>query len=223
MNKIYFFGDSFVANTGCRPQDSYYKKTFDGSQRTWTEILSEKYGKEEVNLGSPGLSNFDILNTVWKYIGDINEKDSVVIRIGPYDRYNIDGEKRKFIDNDLLTLDKTARYPLYNYFIKKDSTERYKQKLIQSTTLTKEEIDILISFNKHFNKTGLYQRNFLKNAFKNISLQLREKNIKHFIFDHEWRDFMNDWNGIKKIHNLTPGHFTWEQHIKFAKLISNYL
>ena len=92
---MYFFGDSYVENLGCRPGDEYYLKTFTGVEKTWTRILSERHDLEEVNLGESGFTNYNFLNQVWSYMDKFTSKDKVIIRIGPYDRYNIDSATTK--------------------------------------------------------------------------------------------------------------------------------
>jgi hypothetical protein len=221
MSKMYFFGDSYVENLGCRPGDEYYLKTFTGVEKTWTRILSERHDLEEVNLGESGFTNYNFLNQVWSYMDKFTSKDKVIIRIGPYDRYNIDSATTKIKRGDLLKADKTGDTPIYFYPIARDTSDHYRKKL--STRLSPVEIETIINFNTYILKTNKFRKQFIKNAFKNISTQLRGKNVTHFIFDHEWLNFFDDWNDIKNIHNIIPGHLTWEQHKAFAELIHNQL
>lgn len=221
MSKIYFFGDSFIENLGCRPNDRYYLETYTGKEKTWTTLLSEIYNLEEVNLGKSGFTNYNTLNTIWSYIDTITENDKVVIRIGPYDRYNIDSNDTDVKEGDLLKVDKSTDTPIYFIPIANDTSSRFIRKL--SGRLNTTEIDAVMKYNTYLIKTNKFRKQFIKNAFNNISLQLKSKNINHFIFDDTFVNFYDDWNDIKNLHNIVPGHMTWEQHERFVKLIQKQL
>ena len=221
MSKMYFFGDSYVNNLGCRPGDEYYRKTYTGVEKTWTQILSERYGLEEVNLGESAFTNYNFLNQVWRLIDKFTSEDKVVIRIGPYDRYVIDSNNTEQTDIGLLKVDNTGEDPVYFYPIANDSSDHYIKKL--KRWMSPQEVNTIINYNTNILKTNKFREQFIKNAFNNISSQLRSKNVTHFIFDHNWLDFFNDWNDIRNVYNIKPGHLTWEQHTAFAELIHNQL
>lgn len=76
---IHFFGDSFTYGQGCTPEHEYYKKTYDSTQKTWVELVSEYVGSEFENYGRPGISNQQIIDTIIEKLKSINENDIVVI------------------------------------------------------------------------------------------------------------------------------------------------
>jgi len=76
---IHFFGDSFTYGQGCTPEDEYYKKTYNGTQKTWVELISEYQKDDYTNYGMPGCGNQKIIDSVLENIKNIKSGDIVFL------------------------------------------------------------------------------------------------------------------------------------------------
>ena len=83
---IYLFGDSFTHCAGCTPNDEYYEKTYDGTQKTWVDLLAEHLNIDSTqvyNRGRGGVGNQFIIESFVESLHNI--KDNALVVIGRAD------------------------------------------------------------------------------------------------------------------------------------------
>jgi len=97
MSKIHFFGDSFTYCQGCNSGEEYYDRTYDGTQKTWVSLISERIGLDYVNHAKPGIGNDKILDSVIGNLKNIKPNDVVFLSRTHDERLQIP-HKNHFID-----------------------------------------------------------------------------------------------------------------------------
>ena len=76
---IHFFGDSFTYCQGCTTDHEYYQRTYNGTQKTWVELVSEYKQDTYINLGRAGIGNQSIIDIIITQLHMIKEGDTVII------------------------------------------------------------------------------------------------------------------------------------------------
>lgn len=79
VKKIWFFGDSFTQGANCHPGDSYYEKYHTDDCLRWTEIVANYCNAVEVNYGTQGWGNIQILDSLLSQGENISPNDIVIV------------------------------------------------------------------------------------------------------------------------------------------------
>ena len=77
--KIWFFGDSFTFGGNCHPGCPYYEKYYTEGCLRWTEIITKQYNAIEINYGTPGWGNIQILDSILTQGENISPNDIVIV------------------------------------------------------------------------------------------------------------------------------------------------
>ena len=207
---IHFFGDSFTYCQGCTQDHEYYKRTYDGTQKTWVELMSEFLNDEHTNYGRPGISNQTVIDILIQNLKNISAQDTVILCRGTDSRFKVPYSyptgKPRFYEI-LIHMFFEKLYP------KGDFSNEYYETLanyikniwipnLQSVT---DRYDILYNSFKEY-----FEVNNIKIIIWNLDENLLNKNgsVVYPIIAQEYDD-------------IDDSHWSWSGHAEFFNKIKN--
>lgn len=209
---IHFFGDSFTYGQGCTPEHEYYKQTYNGTQKTWIELVSEYIGSEFKNYGRPGISNQQIIDTIIEKLKSINENDIVVISRTHDSRFIIP------------SIDVPNINQHHNVTI-----GMFEEGITQYGEMSQEYYDGVKSYIENVFVPNLDAVTFRYDSiFKHLKYYFESRNIKVV----EWNvdDHILTEDGRAKYPiisdeypNIKDSHWSWRGHIEFFKYMKSNL
>lgn len=204
---IHFFGDSFTHCQGCTQHDEYYKQTYDDTQKTWVDLVSEYIGDAYFNYGNPGGGNDKILDTLQKNLFRIKPNDVVFLSRTHDERFQTpygDVTLKDIIPGMLM--DNHHVYDVVNEFDYYQSIENYiKFVHFPNFNAIKNRFDILFES---------YQRFFDRNNIRCIQWKVDEHTL-----DNDGRAKYPIISDEKP--EINDSHWSWNGHTKFFEFIKN--
>jgi len=203
---IHFFGDSFTYGQGCTSDHEYYQRTYDGTQKTWVELMSKYIDDEYTNNGISGVGNQRIFDSIVEQLHIINEKDVVVISRASDTRFmapNSAGNHDQVIINLLLDLD--YKYKDWNDEAHQAVREYFKKVIVPYLpAITGRFDDIFFYFKRYFESRGI---------------KVIEWNVDDHILTEDGRA---KYSIISDEHpDINDSHWSWKGHEEFFKFIKN--
>lgn len=211
MKNLYIFGDSFSTNFSTINEVTV--------EESWPDLLSKELGYELKNYASPGISNYGILNTIYKNleIKKIDYSDLVIIGFTFYDRI-YDFYKDRGID---LRNENTDGYADYEVLF-------YKNKFVDENGMLQ------------YTHTGLLQYKFIIDSLKSKGIKflfwnmdkcglslfddLVKNNEKNYIKPYKkpcWIDYCN--SNPKWWQTNNDRHFGKLGHKEFFEYLYRYI
>lgn len=208
---IHFFGDSFTYGQGCNVGEQYYERTYDGTQKTWVELLSEHLEDDYVNHARPGISNQRILDILVHQLYSIKPNDTVVLCRG--------GDSRLLVP-DINKLGNPIHHNIVIHmfidrlFQFKELDDTYYNSL--KSFIENVWIPSLDSVSNRYNE--LYSgfiKHFELNKIKCIYWNLEEHTIK---------DNKAIYSIISDEHtDIDDSHWSWKGHTEFFRFIKTQI
>jgi hypothetical protein len=200
---IHFFGDSFTFCQGCTPEHEYYKRTYDGTQKTWIKLISEYQNDNYKNYGIPGVGNQKIIDSVIENIKNIKSGDMVFLSRTHDERLQMP-HNNHFID--ILP-------GMYKLEYEDDEADYYK---------TIEDYVKFILFPHFEGVTNRYDR-----LFSNITQYFESIDVKCIRWDVE-NHTIKDGQAIYSIisdeyPDIKDSHWSWTGHKSFFEGIKTLL
>jgi hypothetical protein len=199
---IHFFGDSFTYCQGCTSDHEYYKRTYDGTQKTWIELMSEFLNDEYTNYGRPGVGNQKIIDSVVENIKNIKTDDIVFLS---------------------RTHDERLQMPYKNHFTDILPGMVYEHDDINSDYY--KTIDDYVKFILFPNFEGVTNR--YNTLFHRITEYFESINVKCIRWDvenHTIRDEKAVYSIISDEHpEINDSHWSWKGHTEFFQYIKTLL
>ena len=199
---IHFFGDSFTYGQGCTSEHEYYQRTYDGTQKTWVELISEYMGDDYINYSRPGIGNQKILDSIIKNLKNIKPNDVVFIARTHDERLQMPyGEYFRDILPSMIYENNTNDEDYY-----KTIQEYVKFILFPNFNGVKNRYDELFSsFTQYFNSINV----------KCIRWNVEEHTIKdnkaiYSIISDEYSD-------------IKDSHWSWKGHQEFFRFIKTQI
>lgn len=192
MNKIWFFGDSFIFGYLCHNGDSYFKKSkWELDKKTAPMIVADKLNMELVNEAQYGFSNDSILKVLINRLKDINKNDIVII----FDTHPV---RQKFVDSELDYWKKWNT----NSFIQTDN----KKELINSWEIR----------HKHANDL----QTWFTSIFTSLTTHLKKEGYFTLYFPTESFNFWDGFQRIREDEpSEDDGHLSFKGHKELSALI----
>jgi len=203
---IHFFGDSFTYCQGCTLDHEYYQRTYNGTQKTWVELISEYIDDSYINNGISGVGNQKIFDNIVEQLHIIKENDIVIISRADDTRFmapNSAEHHHQVIINLLLNLD--YKYKDWNDEAHKAVREYFKKVIVPYLpAITNRFNDIFFCFKRYFESRGI------KVIEWNVNEHLLDENDKpkYSIISDEHPD-------------INDSHWSWKGHEEFFKFIKN--
>jgi hypothetical protein len=190
-NNAWFFGDSFTAGDGCRPEDEYYELYPEKRSLMWTELVANKLNMVCINKGISGASNDKITNNLIEYLSEIKSGDFVSVSVSHPIRVD-------FFSKDGSLMSSTTA-PSEDY-------------AIQNLTPKEREIitDYIINFRLYY--SDFWEDYYIK-RYENFKKFFNEVGIKMIIWDAKvfysktYEDITTNTNGI-----IRDNHLSWIGH-----------
>jgi len=199
---IHFFGDSFTYCQGCTQDHEYYKRTYDGTQKTWVELMSEFLNDEHTNYGRPGVGNQKIIDSVVENIKNIKTGDIVFLS---------------------RTHDERIQMPYKNHFTDILPGMVYEHDDVNSDYY--KTIDDYVKFILFPNFEGVTNR--YNSLFHRITEYFESINVKCIRWDvenHTIRDEKAVYSIISDEHpEINDSHWSWKGHTEFFQYIKTLL
>ena len=205
---IHFFGDSFTYCQGCTIEHEYYQKTYDGTQKTWVELISQYIGDDFINNGLSGVGNQRIFDCIIENLYNIKENDIVFLSRASDTRFmapNDNGSFDQIIINLLLDLD--YKYKYWNEDAHTAVREYFKKIIVPYLpAITGRFDDIFYFFKKYFES-----RNIKLVEWKVDEHTLTEDGrAKYSIISDEYPD-------------INDSHWSWAGHLEFYNYIKQLI
>jgi len=206
---IHFFGDSFTYGQGCTSDHEYYKRTYNGTQKTWVELVSEHIGDIHLNYGNPGGGNDKILDTLQKNLFRIKSNDIVFLSRTHDERLQTPYENSGFKDIiPGMLMNNNEVYDMINEHDYYQSIENYiKFVNFPNFNAIKNRFDVLyISYHRFFEENNI-------------------KCIQWRVDDHTLDNDGNAKYSIisDEIPEINDSHWSWKGHHEFFNFIKNEL
>ena len=199
---IHFFGDSFTYGQGCTPEHEYYQRTYNGTQKTWVELISEYIGDGYINYSRPGIGNQKILDSIIKNLKNIKPNDIVFIARTHDERLQMPyGEYFRDILPSMIYEDNTNDGDYY-----KTIQEYVKFILFPNFNGVKNRYDELFSsFTQYFNSINV-------------------KCIRWNVEEHTIKDNKAIYSIISDEHtDIDDSHWSWKGHQEFFRFIKTQI
>lgn len=199
---IHFFGDSFTYGQGCTSEHEYYQRTYDGTQKTWVELISEYIGDGYINYSRPGIGNQKILDSIIKNLKNIKPNDIVFIARTHDERLQMPyGEYFRDILPSMIYEDNTNDGDYY-----KTIQEYVKFILFPNFNGVKNRYDELFSsFTQYFNSINV-------------------KCIRWNVEEHTIKDNKAIYSIISDEHiDIDDSHWSWKGHQEFFRFIKTQI
>lgn len=191
---IHFFGDSFTFGQGCTAEHEYYKRTYDGTQKTWVELIGEYKNDDYKNYGMPGIGNQKILDSVVENLSNIKTGDIVFLS---------------------RTHDERLQMPYKNHFIDILPGMVYEHDDVDSDYYKTVNDYVKFILFPHFE--GITNRyNVLFNRITEYFESINVKWIRWDVENHTIRDGKAVYSIISDEHSdIKDSHWSWEGHKSF--------
>ena len=201
---IHFFGDSFTYGQGCTPDHEYYQRTYDGTQKTWVELMSEYIDDDYKNHSKPGIGNQRLFDIIIENLYLIDSDDLVIISRASDTRFmapNSEGTHEQVIIN--LLLDDNYKYPYWTDESHVAVREYFKKVLVPYLPSVSGRFDTLFySIERYFKSRGI--------SF------LHWKVDDHILTD----DGKAKYSIISDEHpDINDSHWSWKGHQEFFNYI----
>jgi len=205
---IHFFGDSFTYCQGCTSDHEYYKKTYNGTQKTWVELISEHIGDDFINNGISGVGNQRIFDSIIENLYNIQENDIVFLSRASDTRFmvpNDNGSHDQIIINLLLDLD--YKYKYWNEDAHIAVREYFKKIIVPYLPAVTGRFDDIFFFFKKY--------------FKSRNIKVVEWNVDEHTLTEDGRA---KYSIISDEHpEIDDSHWSWKGHIEFFEYIKDKL
>ena len=205
---IHFFGDSFTYCQGCNPGEEYYDRTYDGTQKTWVELLSEYVDDDFQNHGQCGIGNDKLFDNILEKLYIIDSDDYVIISRASDTRFmvpNSVGHHEQVIIN--LLLDENYKYKNWTEEVHGVVRNYFTKVIVPYLPAVSRRYNELFSFiEKYFNSKGI---SYLKwNVDDHILTD--DGKAKYSIISDEHAD-------------IDDSHWSWKGHQEFFEFIKDKL
>lgn len=205
---IHFFGDSFTYCQGCTSDHEYYKKTYNGTQKTWVELISEHIGDDFINNGISGVGNQRIFDSIIENLYNIKENDIVFLSRASDTRFmvpNDNGSHDQIIINLLLDLD--YKYKYWNEDAHIAVREYFKKIIVPYLPAVTGRFDDIFFFFKKY--------------FKSRNIKVVEWKVDEHTLTEDGRA---KYSIISDEHpEINDSHWSWKGHREFFEFIKDNL
>lgn len=205
---IHFFGDSFTYGQGCTPEHEYYRRTYDGTQKTWVEMVGNYFDDRFINYAKPGVGNQKIIDSIIENLSNISKGDLIVIGRADDSRFSVpyyrkyDNKTEFSSQMDIIIgvlIDRLGHYKTWpdDYY---ESILGYIEHVhVPNMNTIVERYDSLFnSFVDYFNKNN--NKCIIWNVEDNLLSE--DGSSKYPIISDEYPD-------------INDGHWSWNGHNKF--------
>jgi hypothetical protein len=206
-NKAWFFGDSFTYGHGCKPGFEYYDKYPDIRESTWTDIISDRLNKEQINEGAPGNATPFILKQVIENLANFSEGDFVFITDALPIRLVYPSKETGSI------------VPLTTDIILWPERNKNNQHVINRYLHTKEQRRVVLDFiHQSILKYDEYWIDYYMNQFLDIQKHLLSLGVNTYTWSHKIWVSPSPFECITAATNgeVYDGHWSWLGHKQFA-------
>lgn len=205
---IHFFGDSFTYGQGCTPEHEYYQRTYDGTQKTWVELISEYIDDEYINNGLSGVGNQRIFDSIIEHLYIIKENDVVFLSRASDTRFmapNEAGNHEQVIIN--LLLDLNYKYKNWNDDTHHAVREYFKKVIVPHLPAISARFeDIFFYFKRYFESRNIKVIEW--NVDEHILTE--DGKAKYSIISDEYTD-------------INDSHWSWKGHDEFFRFIKTQI